>query len=161
VPVGTLTVRVAVKDDLSELNAAIPTGSNDVHAAFLGRQEAREVAYLAAWLDGVPVGTGVLRWAGDDGRSVPEIRNLHVEPAARGHGAGTALIRLAEDLVRARGLSRLSIAVGMDNDRAAALYRRLGYTDTGVRRTDTYTYFDVAGIGHEATEQSRLLARGL
>ncbi|HEY6747536.1 MAG TPA: GNAT family N-acetyltransferase [Mycobacteriales bacterium] len=154
-----LTVRVAGPADLPELDAALPTGRNDVHAAFLRRQEAGDAAYLAAWVDGVPVGTGVLRWTGRD--SGPEITNLQVEPAARGHGAGTALIRLAEDLVRARGLTQVSIAVGLDNDRAASLYRRLGYTDTGVRQTDTYTYFDPAGAEHEVTEHSRVLVRHL
>lgn len=154
-----LTVRVAAPADLPELDAAIPTGRNDVHAAFLRRQETGDAAYLAAWLDGVPVGTGVLRWAGRHG--VPEISNLQVEPAARGHGAGTALIRLAEELVRARGVDRVSIGVGLDNDRAATLYRRLGYTDTGERQTDTYTYFDRDGVEHEATEVSRILTRNL
>ena len=154
-----LTVRVATPADLPELDTAIPTRRNDVHAAFLRRQAAGDAAYLAAWLDGVPVGTGVLRWAGRHG--VPEISNLQVEPAARGHGAGTALVRLAEDLVRSRGLGRVSIGVGLDNDRAAALYLRLGYTDTGVGRTDTYTYFDATGTERRATEHSRILGRDL
>jgi ribosomal protein S18 acetylase RimI-like enzyme len=140
-------VRVLGPGDLAELDAAIPTGRNDVHAAFLGRDD---VVYLGAWVDGVVVGTAVLRAGG-------ELGNLHVAEAARGRGAGTALIRLAEQVARERGQTQVTIAVAEDNPRAAALYQRLGYADTGGRRTDSYTYFDADGGRHHATEHSRIL----
>ena len=152
-----LTVRVADPDELAVLDAAIPTGRNDVHAAFLRRQEAGDATYLVAWQDGVPVGTGVVRWAGRGTSRDPEITNLQVEPAARGRGAGTALIRFAEDLARGRGFARAAIGVGEDNPRAAALYERLGYTDSGARWTGSYTWYDADGVEHEETEHVRML----
>ena len=45
-----------------------------------------------------------------------------------------------------------------DNVRAAALYERLGYADTGRRWTGSYTWFDEAGAEREETEHVRVLA---
>jgi ribosomal protein S18 acetylase RimI-like enzyme len=155
----TPTVRPARRADLPALDAALPTGRNDVHAGFLARQDEGLATYLVAWDGEVPVGYGVLRW--HVGVRDPELSNLQVPEPLRGRGIGTALVRYAEDLVRSRGLPRVTIGVDEDNARAAALYARLGYTDTGVRWTGTYRYFDDAGTEQEATEHVRLLIKAL
>lgn len=152
-------VRPCVVADLVVLNQEIPTGRNDVHAAFLARQASGDVVYLAAWRGLVPVGTGVLRW--HPHVRDPEITNLHVTGPLQGQGIGTALIRYAEGLVRDRGLARVTIGVDEDNPRAAALYIRLGYLDTGRRWVGTYRYYDEADVEHGATEHVRLLAKEL
>jgi ribosomal protein S18 acetylase RimI-like enzyme len=156
-----LTVRAALDSDLPALDRAIPTGRNDVHRAFLARQEAGDASYVVAWQGPVPVGSGVVRWGGRGPSRDPEISNLHVPGPLHSQGIGTAIVHFAEELVRGRGFARVSIGVGEDNPRAAALYDRLGYRDTGRRWTGSYTYFDPDGVEHEETEHVRVLVRDL
>jgi ribosomal protein S18 acetylase RimI-like enzyme len=155
------TVRIADAGDLPALDRAIPTGRNDVHRAFLSKQEAGEASYLVAWRGPEPVGTGVIRWGGSGAGQDPEICNLHVPASGRGQGIGTAIVRFAEGLIRDRGFRRASIGVGEDNPRAAALYERLGYRDAGRRWTSSYTYFDANGVERAETEHVRMLALDL
>lgn len=49
--------------------------------------------------------------------------------AHRGKGYGRRLMALAEQQVRARGLTKLSLIVFEDNQGAVRLYRRLGYRE--------------------------------
>jgi GNAT superfamily N-acetyltransferase len=153
-----LTVRVAADADLPALDRSLPTGRNDVHRAFLGRQAAGEVTYLTAWRDDTAVGTGLVRWTGRGGSPDPELSNLHVPASLQSQGIGTAIVHFAEDLARSRGHSRLVIGVDEDNVRAAALYERLGYADPGRRWTGSYTWYDEAGAEHEETEHVRVLS---
>lgn len=60
---------------------------------------------------------------------VPVLNHLEVDPAYRGRGIGTELIRAAERLVTRHGHRRVAIGVGVDNPRARALYERLGYRE--------------------------------
>lgn len=152
-----ITVRTATAADLPALDRAIPTGRNDVHRAFLAQQETGDASYVVAWRGAEPVGSGAVRWAGLD----PEISNLQVPEALRSQGIGAAIVRHAEELIRERGFGRVSIGVAEDNPRAAALYERLGYRDTGRVSTVTYTYFDRDGVERSATERSRVLVRVL
>jgi ribosomal protein S18 acetylase RimI-like enzyme len=150
-----------VRADLAALDRAIPTGRNDVHRAFLDRQEAGDASYVVAWRGTEPVGHGVIRWGGRGPLGDPEISNLHVPEPLRGQGIGTAIVHVAEDLVRGRGFARVSIGVGADNPRAAALYQRLGYRDTGRRWTGSYTFFDRDGVERTETEHVRVLVLDL
>jgi RimJ/RimL family protein N-acetyltransferase len=95
------------------------------------------------------------RWAGRweldrtfvavaDGEVVGE---LHVDPTPfgfgevgmmvaapwRGRGVGTALLVAAIDWARQRGLHKLSLGVFPGNERALALYRKLGFVEEGRR----------------------------
>jgi GNAT superfamily N-acetyltransferase len=152
-----LTVRVAEDADLPALDRALPTGRNDVHRAFLARQAAGEASYLVAWRGDAAVGVGAVRWTGRGGSPHPELSNLHVPDPLQSQGIGTAIVHFAEDLVRSRGHARLSIGVDEGNVRAAALYERLGYADTGRRWTGSYTWYDEAGAEHAETEHVRVL----
>jgi N-acetylglutamate synthase-like GNAT family acetyltransferase len=76
----------------------------------------------------------LLKWRGADEEIVhrligdcPELNAITVAPRLRSRGVGTELIREAERRVRARGISRVGLAVGLDNPRARSLYERLGY----------------------------------
>ncbi|MBB6099967.1 ribosomal protein S18 acetylase RimI-like enzyme [Deinobacterium chartae] len=64
------------------------------------------------------------------------LNDLYVSPAARGRGAGAALLEAAADFARQDGALGLSLQTAHDNHTAQALYERLGW----VRDTDFYTY---------------------
>lgn len=154
--------------DLAALNLHMPTGRNDVHNYHFGRQQAGGVEYLIAWIDDIPVGQGVITWAGSGEEAVrtavpncPEIGYLHVEQTRRGEGVGTALVSAAERSIAARGFRLAGLGVGTDNPRAARLYERLGYRDTSVRYESRYTWFDESGAGHDRTEANLYLAKDL
>lgn len=61
------------------------------------------------------------------------IDDLYVRPAARGQGAGAALLAAARAAANARGVRALHVEVGVDNDVAKRLYTRAGYADCGHR----------------------------
>lgn len=56
---------------------------------------------------------------------------LSVDPGAQGQGIGTRLLRHAEHVAHAEGFTRLALGVEDANERARALYERLGYTASG------------------------------
>lgn len=64
-------------------------------------------------------------------RSAGEWRLLEIAltPAAQGRGVGTALIAWLHAAGAAAGAEAITLHVGIDNARAEALYRRLGYAE--------------------------------
>lgn len=60
----------------------------------------------------------------------PELQDLWVLPERRGGGIGTALVAAVEEAVARRAGTRLVLTVGIANDGAVRLYRRLGYRRT-------------------------------
>lgn len=163
-----ITVHVAGDADLAALEHHLPTGRAAVHAAHLACSRCGSSTYLVARADGVPVGTGAVLWGGPVGHDaaeqfpgVPEIAHLQVGAAARGRGAGTALVRFAEDLVRRRGGMRCLLGVEQGNHAAQRLYARLGYRWSGVSDVVTYEHVSPAGERHELTERDLLLVTDL
>lgn len=165
-----MRIRECSRTDLDALDRFLPTRPpRVVHAEHFALQEAERWTYLVAWDDdAVPVGVGVIRWEGwsDQAafgafRGCPELTNLQVHEARRGRGVGTALIQAAEDRVRARGHSTIGVAVADDNPRAAKLYARLGYADTGLRTESRYMYPDDSGVPREIVEHNALLVKPL
>ena len=61
------------------------------------------------------------------------VGGMWVEPAARGRGAGGALLDAAIAWARSRGLDRLELWVTKGNGPAERLYERAGFADTGRR----------------------------
>ena len=93
-----------------------------------------ETAYLVAEGDGEVVGVlGLARGSRSALRHTADL-GLTVARAHRGRGVGSALLAEAEARARAWGVHKLCLGVFSDNARAAALYRRLGYVQEGVRR---------------------------
>jgi ribosomal protein S18 acetylase RimI-like enzyme len=125
--------------------------------------------FLIAWVDDVPAGAGEIRWQGCAAPEVhgrfpdcPEINGLAVWPAERrSHGIGTAIVRTAEDLAVQTGYQWIGLGVDDQNTRAAALYLRLGYQETGCRYLDRYHYVDDNGIRHDAADPCRFLIKPL
>ncbi|MCA1844129.1 MAG: GNAT family N-acetyltransferase [Actinobacteria bacterium] len=164
-----MLIRECAATDIEALERHMPTRPSQVHAEHFGQHQAGLWTYLIAWdNDSVPVGVCVIRWGGWAEREAleaypdcPEVTNLQVHPAQRGRGVGTALIESAEKKVRARGLRRIGIGAADDNPRAAMLYARLGYADTGLRTDSRYLYPDDAGVPREIIEHNILLVKNL
>jgi GNAT superfamily N-acetyltransferase len=112
---------------------------------------------------------GEIQW---DGCAAPEVRQrypsclelngLEVWPAElRSQGIGTALVHTAEDLARQRGYHQLGLGVNDHNHRAAALYLRLGFQETGCHYLDCCHYIDDNGMLHEVADPARFLVKPL
>lgn len=63
-----------------------------------------------------------------------EVLDVAVDPERRREGLGRQLIEALQDAARARGAQESFLEVRVDNAPAIALYERLGYTRTGLRR---------------------------
>jgi ribosomal protein S18 acetylase RimI-like enzyme len=83
--------------------------------------------YLVAWRDGEPAGHAYLALT-----DPPEMQDVEVRPAYRRRGAASALAAAGEAEAWQRGNRVLRITVGAGSEPAQALYRRLGYADTGL-----------------------------
>jgi GNAT superfamily N-acetyltransferase len=139
-------------------------------ARFQRQQQGRSTFLIAVTVpDGVPVGMGEIRWDGCEAPEVrqrypscPELNGLEVWPAElRSQGIGTALVRTAEALARQRGYHQLGLGADDHNPRAAALYLRLGYQETGCHYLDRYHYVDDNGVRHEVADPARFLVKPL
>lgn len=156
---GIVVVRRCTDADAEVLHSGEPPGRNYARGA-AERQRRDEVDFLIAERDGVIVGSGEVTHG-----HPPELKNLAVDEASRGHGVGSALIEAAERVVEARHRDdqtrphALVLGVGVDNPRAAALYERLGYVRTGVFATTTYDYVDERGVTRTATERDEDLIK--
>lgn len=150
---GELVVRRCEAADVAVIAGREPEGRDYARTTF-ERQQAGRCLYLVAWLDGEPVGSGELEWS-----PVPELKNLHVQPAHRGTGIGSAIAHAAEEAARDHG--RIALAVGLDNPAARRLYERLGYRGTGRTETYTYSFVDDAGRRRTATETAEYLEKTL
>ena len=82
---------------------------------------------LLAWLDGAVVGGVALKGLGGAGF---EFCKLVVTDAARGQGAGRALVQACLDVCAERGAPALWLQSLHRLEVAVALYRRMGFVDT-------------------------------
>jgi GNAT superfamily N-acetyltransferase len=81
--------------------------------------------YLA-WLEGRPVGCVALRPVGP---AVAEVKRLFVLPAARGQGAGRALMTALLDDARRLGYERVRLGTLDEMTAAQRLYAFLGFVE--------------------------------
>ena len=112
-------------EDVARVDSALPLNRLDQH---------RETGstYLIAWKDDEPVGHAHLAWSRTH-LGLPEVQDVYVLPALRRQGVARSLSAAAEELVRGRGLSSISLSVSRDrNEPARLLYQSLGYVDAGV-----------------------------
>lgn len=91
-----------------------------------------------AWDGKQPKGYGFIYWPGPRELAVadlipgcPEIFRMTVMPQYQSAGIGTDIIDFFEDQAKSKGYASIGLAVAYENKRAAALYRRLGYAETG------------------------------
>lgn len=88
------------------------------------------ITFFSLRVDGRLLGIGALK------RLSPrhaEIKSMHTDQAARGHGVGRAILTHLLDTARSRGLSRVSLETGTTAAFAAAraLYERAGFVPCG------------------------------
>lgn len=134
----TLTIRRARAGDgatihalLTEL-AAFEQGSVEASAADLERDAFGPKPLFEALLaerDGRAVGmlTYLSLYSSWRGRPALMIHDLFVQEAARGTGAGKALIGRLAEIARERGCCRIDVNVLDWNDKARAFYASLGF----------------------------------
>ncbi|NEB38963.1 GNAT family N-acetyltransferase [Streptomyces sp. SID14515] len=167
---GPVLIRPCRPTDLELLERHMPSpGRTRRHAARFDRQEQGLSTFLTAWIDGVPVGSAQILWQGCAAPEVqarfpgcPELNGLGIwPPDLRSRGIGTALIRAAERRARDAGHDLIGLGVDDDNHRAAALYLRIGYRETGCRYLDRYAFLDADGVRREVADPARFLARSL
>jgi len=78
--------------------------------------------------EGLPIAYGQLTiWT-----RTGEISDLSVMPAYQGQGIGTALIDYLSQIAKDSHIQRLEIGALVSNERALALYRRLGFADARI-----------------------------
>ena len=63
-----------------------------------------------------------------------EILDVAVCPSQRGRGVGQSLVEHALRLCQGSNVAQLALEVRVDNQAAIALYRRLGFRETGLRK---------------------------
>jgi GNAT superfamily N-acetyltransferase len=165
-----MIVRQCEERDVATLEQHIPSpGQNRFHEARYERQQRGLSTFLVAYLGDVPVGSGEILWEGCAASEVrerfpdcPEVNGLTVwPPERRSQGIGTTLIRAVEALAVQRGRREIGMGVDDQNARAAALYLRLGYAETGCRYLDRYHYLDDFGVRREAADPCRFLVKNI
>ena len=82
--------------------------------------------FIVVYLAGVPVGCGGWRWY-DRAAGVVEIKKTYLVPAARGMGAGRALLSRLERQALAAGAVRAILETGVLNTEALRLFVSQGY----------------------------------
>jgi len=127
---GSLTVDDLTPADLGRIAWSGGPLHTDSVAQALARVPNGEVDYLAVRSPGgYPVSK-----CGVDYTAHPQagtLWQLATHGDLQGLGIGSALIKAAEDRIRARGVPWAMLGVEDDNTRARALYERLGYAECG------------------------------
>lgn len=103
--------------------------------------------FAVAHIDGMVGGIGILtRFRAPVLSHNAEVRKLMTHPAARGRGAGKAVLTALEAKGRELGFENLLLDVRGNNHGAMALYESLGWRRYGVAP-------DVIAVGHDRFDQ--------
>ena len=131
----TAQIRPLAEEELEVVESHLnhDWGNPQKHKERLERQGRDKLAYLIAWVEGLPVGHATIVWGGTSEKAVadkirhcPNVEDLFVHPDRRSQGIGTQLLRKAEVLAKQRGYDTLGLGVAIDNPRApgGAICRR-------------------------------------
>ena len=148
------TVRVARPDDLAtvaELTAAVYLGDGHSDGGYEPQlrdaaSRAASATVLVAEQDGRLVGAVTVAtrggpWAEQSVPGEAVVRMLAVDPAARGAGAGAALVTACLDTARADGCTLVRLSSQESMAAAHRLYERLGFV-----RTPSHDWSPVPGL---------------
>ena len=161
-------IRICTVDDLDYFDADAYIHPEIVRS-WLALQQFGEATVLVMWFkERTPTGQAVISWTGDWNdeirkklTGIPSICNLHVDDEHRGKHIGRKLVAAAEKLVSGSGYSKVTMSVAEANKDARSLYEKLGYEDSGLRSTTTYTYRDSEGEKNKEIERSIALVKEL
>ena len=109
-------------------------GLNDALDIFLERPELGFV-----WMaidDGGAAGVCVVCYAISTsmGSVVAKLDDVFVKPDRRGHGVGTQLIEQLKEQLRKESVTRIDVAVHLDNPAARKFYEKLGFVSLNEER---------------------------
>ena len=144
---GPTVVRRLTADDWQALRAIRLRALADAPDAFGSTLEREASGPDDAWRDWAGRGDRTVVLAKRDGVAVgiasggpapaeeraAGLYAMWVEPEARGTGVAELLVDAVEAWARGAGYAEIGLGVTVGNDRATALYERLGYRDTGAR----------------------------
>jgi len=162
-------IQTCQEKDIVALDRAI-TSHGDWHRKRFETQQKGETSYVIAWEEDIPVGHLNLIWGGSEQAEVrrhikdcPELSAIWVwPPEKRSQGIGRALIAYAEALAHSKGYAKIGLGVRTDNERAQALYEKLGYEDWGRGvYHNRYTNFKQDGTRVEHDDPSYYLIKRL
>lgn len=130
-------VRPISEDEIDILESRLRRYTTETHRDRFEEQQRGETTYLVAWYGAEPAGYARVKWQpgfmmGLVLRNTPTIGDVTVREDLRSKGVGSQIMKAAEDLARARGLSRLALGVEVDNALAIDFYHRRGYFDAGI-----------------------------
>lgn len=121
----TLSLRQAVEADLAVISRLLDEGfAQPAPDDLAQRLESRHGRTVVVEVTGSTVGTLYLTREGDDAG----IYGFAIDPAWQGRGLGRDALRRACEQLRAEGARRIRLEVAVDNDRALALYKSVGFT---------------------------------
>jgi DNA-binding MarR family transcriptional regulator/GNAT superfamily N-acetyltransferase len=110
-------------------------------AQFAARHDPRRERAWIAELDGARAGSVFLVRQADE---VAKLRLLLVEPWARGHGLGHALVRACIDFAREAGYQRLTLWTNSLLDAARRIYQQAGFRQVASERHHSFGHDLVA-----------------
>lgn len=122
---------VADLDAVAVLETAVFAGDRMSRRSLRRLLRRPSAGTLVAVADGRIVGYAMLLFR--HGSRVARLYSLARAPQAAGQGIGEALLGAAEREAAGRGAVEMRLEVRADNDRAKALYERLGYAAFGCR----------------------------
>jgi ribosomal protein S18 acetylase RimI-like enzyme len=140
-----------VAEDIALIEESMPRRMPGTHHERLARQERGDAVCLVAWLDGVPVGHLLLKWAGSQRfasvlPTCPTLSDIAVHPEYQSRGMGSQLMDAAERLAAQRGYCQVGLGVALENVRARALYEGRGYRDCSLGSyCSRWLYLDARG----------------
>ncbi|MFC4855609.1 GNAT family N-acetyltransferase [Actinophytocola glycyrrhizae] len=148
---GDLHIRRARPADLETLVQEL--GQRRFFEDRFSRQSRKLGMLLTAWRAGVPIGVLYL-WLEDAEEKelrdhlpgTPILNHLEIHPDHRGGGVGSTLIDEAERRLRKLLLGQVALAVEDSNERAARLYKRLGYEEWPHSPIRCYSLTDGDGV---------------
>jgi GNAT superfamily N-acetyltransferase len=96
--------------------------------ALIADPEREGVQFIARDDGGAAIGFATVFWSWNtlSARRLAVMNDLFVEPAARGRGTAEALIAACQERARGHGAPVLAWQTALDNDRAQAVYDRIG-----------------------------------
>jgi ribosomal protein S18 acetylase RimI-like enzyme len=127
---GVLAVSPITEADIEPVVAlwqacGLPRPWNDPHADIALARRSPNAVVLTGRTSEALVATAM---AGHDGHR-GWVYYVAVDPAARGHGFGRAIMEAAESWLRERGIAKLMLMVRPDNPKVQAFYETLGYDE--------------------------------